>query len=169
MALKTLLTSKKSAILKRWFDLILDTYPADSSNTYRRDLDRFTNPVAYTISKEIGTLYDELLHDMDSDKLHASLDNIIRIRAVQDFPPSQAISFVLCLKKAAREELKTEIRESNLFKDYLKFESNIDDLAFLAFDIHMTCREKIHEIKVNEIKAERGMLIQLLERTSGTQ
>ena len=48
----------------------------------------------------------------------------------------------------------------------MKFESRIDKLAFLAFDIYMKCREKVYEIRVNEIKSERENAIKLLERAS---
>ena len=169
MSLKNLLIKGKKAILKKWLDLILDTYPADGAKAYKRNTDRFTNPVGYTISKELNTLYEELLHGMDYDKLHASIDNIVRIRAIQDFSPSQAIAFVFLLKKAIRQEVESEILANHLFKEYIEFESRIDELALLAFDIHIMCREKIYELKVNEIKAERGMLVKLLERSNGTQ
>ena len=169
MSLKDLLTKKKTAILEKWLNLILDTYPADGAKAFKRNTDRFTNPVGYTISKEIDTLYEELVHDMDCNKLHASIDNIVRIRAVQDYSPSQAIAFVFLLKKAIRDEVKSEIREDRLFNEYMEFESRIDELALLTFDIHMMCREKIYALKVNEIKNEKGMLIKLLERSNETQ
>ena len=164
--LEHLLSQKRAAILKRWLGLILGTYPADSSRFFKREKDRFVNPVGYTISLEIEALYDELLQGMNRDKLSASLDNIIRIRSVQDFSPSQAIAFVFLLKKAIREELASEIRENQLFEELLRFESRIDQLALLAFDIYMKCREKVYEIRVNEVKAERERVFKLLERTS---
>lgn len=168
VVLEHLLSQKRAAILERWFKLILDTYPADSLRFFKHEKDRFANPVGYTISLEIEVLYDELLRGMDSDKLSASLDNIIRIRAVQDFSPRQAIAFVFLLKKAVRVELEREIRKNQLFEELLKFESRIDELALLAVDIYMKCREKIYEIRVNEVKAERERVFKLLEKTSPT-
>ena len=105
---------------------------------------------------------------MDCNKLHASIDNIVRIRAVQDYSPSQATAFIFLLKKAIRNEVTTELREDQLFNEYMEFESRIDELALFTFDIHMMCREKIYELKVNEIKNEKGMLVKLLERSNGT-
>ena len=32
------------------------------------------------------------------------------------------------------------------------FEAQIDNLTFLSFDIYMKCRERIFELRVNEIK-----------------
>jgi len=154
--------------LERWFQLVLETYPADTSRFLKQGKDRFTNPVGYTISREIETLYDELLQEMNSDKLAACLDNIIRIRAVQDFSPSQTIALIFLLKKAIREELASEITENRVFEELLKFESRIDKLVLLAFDIYMKCREKVFEIRVNEAKAERERVFKLLERTNLT-
>ena len=168
MVLEHLLPQKRAAILERWFQLVLGTYPADTSGFLKQEKDRFINPVGYTISQEIEALYDELLQGMNSDKLADCLDNIIRIRAVQDFSPSQTIAFIFLLKKAIREELASEITENRVFEELLKFESRIDKLVLLAFDIYMKCREKVFEIRVNEAKAERERVFKLLERTNLT-
>ena len=41
----------------------------------------------------------------------------------------------------------------------LALESQIDDFALIAFDVYMKCRNKIHEIQINEIrKRGRGLL-----------
>jgi hypothetical protein len=164
MVLEDLLSQKRDAILKRWFQLILETYPADTSRFLKKEKDRFLNPVGYTISQEIETLYDELLHKLDSEKVASCLDNIIRIRSVQDFPPSQAISFIFLLKKAVREELANEVFQNQAFEELLKFESKIDKLVSLALDIYTRCREKIYEIRVSEVKTERERVLKLLER-----
>jgi len=168
MVLEHLLPQKRAAILERWFQLILETYPAGTSRFLKQEKDRFTNPVGYTISQEIEALYDGLLQEMNSDKLAVCLDNIIRIRAVQDFPPSQTIAFIFLLKKAIREELASEIAENRVLEELLKFESRIDKLVLLAFDIYMKCREKVFEIRVNEAKAERERVLKLLERINLT-
>jgi len=154
--------------LERLFQLILETYPEGTSRFLKQEKDRFTNPVGYTISQEIEALYDGLLQEMNSDKLAVCLDNIIRIRAVQDFPPSQTIALIFLLKKAIREELASEITENRVFEELLKFEARIDKLALLAFDIYMKCREKVFEIRVNEAKAERERVLKLLERINLT-
>jgi len=168
MVLEHLLPQKRAAILERWFQLILETYPADTSRFLKQQKDRFINPVGYTISQEIEALYDELLQEMNPDKLAACLDNIIRIRAVQDFPPSQTIAFIFLLKKAIREELASEIAENRVLEELSKFESKIDKLVLLALDIYMKCREKVYEIRVNEAKAERERVLKLLDRTNLT-
>ena len=38
-------------------------------------------------------------------------------------------------------------------------ENRIDDIALLAFDIYSQCRQKIYEIRVNEVKNQLGSLL----------
>ena len=144
----------------------METYPADTKRFLKKQKDQFSNPVGYTISKEIENLYKELLQGVDPDRVSPILDGIIRIRAVQDFSPSQAIVFIFLLKRVIREELDTEIREKHLSDELLRFESKIDELALLAFDIYMKCREKIYEIRVNETINQVSRLLKRVDMIS---
>jgi len=154
------LAQKKAPIVERWLDLIFETYPADAQRFLRKQKDRFANPVGTTISKEIENLYVELIEGLEPEKVTPRLDRIIRIRAIQDFFPSQAIAFVFLLKKAIRDEMQNEILENQLSQELSTFESRIDDLALLAFDIYMNCREKLYDIRVNETKKQMSRLLQ---------
>ena len=160
MKLENLLFQKSSTILARWIDLTLGTYPSDAHRFLKKQKDRFANPVGTTISREIENLYHELLRGMHTENLSPLLDRIIRIRAVQDFSPAQAIAFIFILKGVIRSELEKELREKELAEELLAFESRIDDLALLAFDIYMKCREKIYEIRVNETTNHVSRLLQ---------
>jgi hypothetical protein len=150
--LKDLLLQKKDNIVKKWLKEILDTYPAETSRFLQKEKDRFHNPLGYTISQEIKVLYDELFHVKNSDKLFTSLDNILKIKAVQEFSPSQAITFIYLLKKVIRKECITSIRKDNLFEELLEVENKIDKIALYSFDIYMKYRERLYKIKVNEVK-----------------
>jgi len=152
MKLETLLTQNRSTIVNRWLDQILDTYPDDTHKFLKKQKNQFANPVGYTLSEEIDRLYTELLQGIDSDRATSILDRIIRIRAIQDFSPSQAVGFILRLKEVIREKLETEIQENRLSDELILFESRIDDLILLAFEVYMRCREKLYEIRANETK-----------------
>jgi hypothetical protein len=157
---------KSASILGKWSQLILDTYPPDTAKFLQQEKDRFINPVGCIISQEIKTIYDELLHGMNPEKLTASLDEIIRIRTVQDFSPSRAIGFIFLLKQAVRETLGSEVAGNRFCTELLNFESRVDRLALLSFDIYMKCREKVCEIRVNEVAAQRDMAMAILSRAS---
>lgn len=163
MNLKDLLSKKKKPILERWFNLIIETYPPETTQFLKSQKDRFANPVGATIFQGIEGIFDQFLQESESEKISAFLDNVIRIRAVQDFTASQALVFIFHLKKVIREELKNEIREKGLSDEMLALESAIDDLALLSFDIFMECREQVYELKANEVK---NMTFSLLKKAN---
>jgi hypothetical protein len=160
MKLEKLLSEKGPAVLDRWLKLILESYPADTQRFLKKQKDPFANPVRNTISKELENIYKELLKGVDRERVAPFLDGIIRIRAVQDFSPSQAIAFIFQLKKVIREALDKEIGEHQLSDDLLVLESKIDDLALVAFDVYMGCREKIYALSANEARNQVYRLLQ---------
>ncbi len=166
MELKTLLSEKRSAILEKWFNLILESYPPDTSSFLRSQKNQFTNPVGNTILKGIEGLFDKLLVGLNfgsGDSDSSFLDNIIRIKAIQDFTPSQAISFIFDFKKIVREELKSNNSgfDNRISEELLKLDSRIDGLALEAFDIYMKCREKIYDLRAKELQDKTFRLLQM--------
>lgn len=167
--LSDLLAARRESILKRWHQSILEGYPADTAGFMHREKDRFLNPVGHAISGEIGPIFDETVKGASSEKLSSSLNNLLKIRAVQDFTPSQAAAFVFLLKKAIREELEPELRQQGLAAELLEFESRIDGVALLAFDLYVACHEKIYEIRIKEISNRSARVLERLNRIYGTR
>jgi len=163
MSLEKLLTERKSAILKRWFDLSIESYPEETARFLKNKKNRFANPVGYILSQEMEPILIGLFNGADLDKMQPFLENIIRIRAVQDFSPSRAMTFIFLLKQVIREEMDQEIRENRIGQGLLDIESRIDTLALLSFDIFMKCREKIYDLKANEVK---NRTVRLLKRAN---
>jgi hypothetical protein len=157
--LEEFLLQKKSHILKRWLNLILETYPADTQRFLKHQKNEFLNPVGSTIAKEIDILFSGLIEGINSERTSASLDGIIRIRAIQDFSPSKAISFIYLIKKVIREETLKDYPEHQISDQLLAFESRLDEMALLAFDIYVKCREKMYEIRANEAKNQVSGLL----------
>jgi len=147
-----IIEQKKAAIVKKWFDLTAQTYAPDTAEFLKSKTDPFANPVGGSILSSLNVLLDQLIHDMDPQTINSFLDPIIRIRAVQNFTPSQATAFVLSLKKALRENLAKELRDLSSIRELFEFESKIDQLSLMAFDIYMQCREKIYQISANETR-----------------
>src|SRR3990172_1057176 len=100
MELASLLKEHREAILEKWFEQIIATYPEVGSSFLAKQKDRFRNPVGYAITESIGPIYDQVASRMDTDRLREALDGIIRIRSVQEFTPAEAIGFVFQLKSA---------------------------------------------------------------------
>jgi hypothetical protein len=163
------LRHKKTEIVKKWFDTILESYPPDSINFFSRIEKRFGNPVGYTIHQEIESLCDMVLANGkgDDEQKAISLDNIIKIRTVQDFTASQAVKFIFLLKKIIREYRDPNDLSEQALTELLEVESRIDRLALEAFDTYMRCRDIISEIKVNESKRKISKLMERINSTPG--
>jgi len=162
MRLDNLLKQNKDAIIKKWLALAIDAYPADTSKFIKSQKDPFANPVGNTFSVNLGPLFDELLNEMDYKSITSHLYPILRIRAVQPIlSSSQSTGFILSLKKVIRESFKKEFSDNDILKELLVFESKIDELTLIAFDVYMKCREQVYEIKANE---ERNRTFRAFER-----
>jgi hypothetical protein len=152
MKLDKLLFQHKTTLVKRWFDEIVRTYPVDTADFLKQQKDPFANPVGRTTLKGLEALFDVLSTGIDREAINSFLDPIIRIRAIQDFTPSRATSFILSLKQIIRETLGKEFQDPQVVTAFMDFESRIDDLCLMAFDIYVKCREKLYQIQANEMR-----------------
>jgi hypothetical protein len=159
MTLTELLGQKKSAILDRWFDLVLESYPADTQRFLKKQKSRFGNPVAQEISQGIEGVFNQLLASAEAEGVSPFLDRIVRVRAVQEFTPAQALSFVFGLKKVIRGELAGHLAASPLAEEMVALEARIDRLALLAFNLYAECKRQIYELRVDEVKNRVGALL----------
>jgi hypothetical protein len=160
MKLEEILAQKAPAVVKTWVRMTLDTYPADAKRFLNEQKDPFANPVGHTLSQEMENIFLELLKGLNPETVSPFLDYMIKIRAVQDFSPSQGVAFIFFLKKAIREELKKEIQENRLQDECMDFETRIDGLALLAFDIYVTHKKKLYEIRANQAKNQVSKLLE---------
>lgn len=152
MKLKGLMKEKKSIILASWFDAIMETYPKDNTGFFQKQGDQFSNPVGHTFTQGIESTLEAIIEGTDLADGQSFLNDIIKVRAVQDFTPAKAVDFIFILKKVVKEQLEQEIRQDQIYDEFRKFESQVDDLALLAFNIYMGCREQINQLKVDELK-----------------
>jgi len=139
--------SASEAILEQWITRTIASYPGLAVSFLASEKDPFRNPVGHTLREGLATLLQELLGDdllgeLNAERVQPALDAIIRIRAVQDLTPSQAVGFVFLLKPILRE-LAPE-------HDQAQLHDRIDRVALMAFDKYMQCREQLADIRVSE-------------------
>jgi len=159
MKLTDLIKEKQSDILNTWLNLIVSTYPENARGFLRNQKNRFANPVGSTLKQDTAVLIQALLMEADPETLSSSLDNIIKIRSVQEFTPSQAVSFIFLLKKAVIDELRDELQEYNLFGELQQIESEIDNLALLAFDSYQKSREELYLARAKELSRKTNIIL----------
>ncbi|MCP4685258.1 MAG: hypothetical protein GY867_07395 [bacterium] len=165
--LAELLRQKHDLILDKWFNLTIETYPADTSKFLKNQKDQFQNPVGHTIRKETEALFDALLDGAEAEALAKSIENLVRIRAVQEISAAQGIAFVFLLKTAVRGELASELSDNEVLKELLEFESKIDGLALAVFDEYVGCKEKIYEIRAREHRMRSAKLVEQVNKHYG--
>ncbi len=159
--LKDILKSKRSEILKSWSQYIRDTYPPETSRFLHSQPNEFANPVGAAIGRVTDQLFDFLVEkDLPWEKAAHVLDDVVRLRAVQEFSPSHAVGFIFLLKRAVRNAVLGELQAKELWPDLLAFESKVDNLALTAFDLYMKCREKIYELRATEIRNRTSRILE---------
>jgi hypothetical protein len=163
MDLAALLKENREAILEKWFQRIIGTYPDVTSRFLASQKDRFRNPVGYSITQSIGPIYDQVASAMDADRLLEALDGVIRIRSVQDFTASEAVGFIFQLKAAIRGEIGDRIPRLDRWEDLAELESRIDRLALLAFEKYTECREQLHQARNREIQSRAGKILERVD------
>jgi len=174
MSIEKLIAEKRPLIVGRWREILLDAYPSQSSARYASEKDPFANPVGHAIEKGAASLFDSVFGEEKVEKLSPFLDDIIRLRAIQDSSPAEALSFIFRMKQVLREFSREIARDGDrdiLFK-LLSFESRLDTQALHCFNAYSKCREKIYELRVNEVRNHTFRLLQqaglLAERAADT-
>lgn len=152
MGLEKLLEKNKTAIVTKWFEAVINTYPPDTSAFLRSRKDRFANPVGSTLSRSLDSIFSLLVNGAEREAFVESVDAIVRIRAIQDFTPSQAVGFILSLKTIVRDVIGKSGSDSKIQKELMRLDAQVDGLLLVAFDLYVSCRERIFELKANEEK-----------------
>lgn len=161
--LNDLLAQNRTAIVKRWSDLIFKSYPPETAQFLAKQSNEFANPVGAFITNGTKGIFDWIVSGSPADKkpeVDSLLDDIVRIRAVQQFSASDAVGFMFLLKKAIRDSLSRNIRDLNLVDDLFQFDSTVDQLALTSFNIYMKCREKVFEIRATELRNRTSRILE---------
>jgi hypothetical protein len=154
MKLEDLLRLRKDAVVERWVEDVIHAYPAPAAAVLARRKDRFANPVGHSLRTGLAGIFEALLDGQDPPAIQRHLREIIRIRALQELTAPQAVGFVFGLKDAVRAELAPANGDPDLWSQLSQIDRRIDEIALVAFDVFVECREKVCELRVNEVKRQ---------------
>lgn len=164
-ALYALLLPKREALSMRWIEVVHGTYPFDTVGFLRTRKDRFANPVGYRTEEAARAVMEVLFaEEPDEELLRTALDEIMRVRAVQDFSPEAAAGVVFALKDIVRKEVRESGQLSEVMPALLLLESRIDAVALMAFGAYARFREALHMLKVDEFKRANSQILRLAEK-----
>jgi hypothetical protein len=152
MALDELLQARTASIAKRWLEETLRTYDPHTASHLLRERDPFANPVGHALITGTQAVVDGLAAGSNPQELASGLGEIIKIRSVQDFTPAQAVSFILLLKEVIRNELGSGVEAPDVAEQLRRFDARVDQLLLVGFDLYTHYRERMYEVRVNDIK-----------------
>lgn len=143
MKVKKIIKERKESIAAKWVGRIFDSYPPERRQFLLENKDINSNPTGVTIISEINNILNELVAEKHSEKLNDYLENIIKIRLMQDYSPSNCVGFIMYIKDIIRDEIKNEKLDFKLISEIFVIESLVDDFALIGFDIYLQQKEKI--------------------------
>jgi hypothetical protein len=146
----------REKIINKWVEYTLSTYA--SSGFFVKEHDTFANPVGGNIRQALGKLFLLLSKGADSKEFIPPLEQIISIRSVQDFTPSQAVSPLNAVKHITREVFAADSERKHLVDELYDFEFAVDLAMLAAFDIYMQFRERLYQVRINEIRSGSHIL-----------
>jgi hypothetical protein len=82
-----------------------------------------------------------------------SLDQVIRIRAVQEFTPAQAVAPILELKWVVRQVFSANKNARAFLGELDAFDCEVDRASLEAFNIYTECRERLYQTRIRELKS----------------
>jgi hypothetical protein len=164
VTLGELLKANQDAIFEKWLADALASYSGDAAKAFARNKDPFANPVGAHLRAATRAILDALLGQVDAETMRGHLEEIIKIRAVQEFTPSQAVGFIFRLKGILRTELPAEAADPRLAPQWAELEGRIDGVALAAFDVFVKCREQISDLRVNEVKRRVSWILEKINR-----
>ncbi len=131
----------------------------------KKESGQFANPVGHTFKVALGEILEEFLGENSVEAMAPLLDKVIRIRAVQDFPPSGSLAFIFGLKTLARQILEAESASGDVrIGEMSEFDDRVDGLALFAFDVYSRCRENLFQARMTEVQNRTRRLLQLADK-----
>ena len=146
----------RDKIVKNWVEYTLSTYGA--SVFFTKERDKFANPVGGTVREALDNLFGLLSKGAEKEEYVPWLEQIIAIRSVQEFTPSQAVAPFNAVKHITRDILGKDKERRHLVSELYDFEFAVDLAVLSAFDIYMQYRERLYQVRINEIRSGSHIL-----------
>jgi len=163
--LRESLIERRSALCGRWLDAVLGEYGEVTAARWRKERDRFANPIGHALSDGLPELLDVVAVGREpGERALSALEGIVRIRSIQDLAPSRAVGFVYLLRRAIRDELAAELVNGNHAAELAEIDRQIEQLALVAFDTYVEIREQMYRLRQEEL---RRSVASILRRWGG--
>ena len=143
--LAKLLATRRDAVVEAWWEKVLELYDERARNLLRRNEDPFTNPLRSTFVSAIERIVDSLAAGQDIDTARDAIREVVKLRAVQEVSPGEALDSFLVFRKALKEVAEDswdEVAEEAMAAQ--------DALLRFAADEYLEAQKLILDIKYRE-------------------
>lgn len=154
MTFGDLLEERKDTIVERWVDAVLAAYPSESAALFQAQRDPFANPLGHTVREGTKGVFQVILDGMDQEELRKQLDPIVRIRAVQQLTPPEALSFIFALRSIVQDTIPEAEADPRHREGIGQFNDHIDQIALAAFELYTARREEVSQLRIGEVKRQ---------------
>ena len=159
MNVQKIFREQRAVIVEGWINAVYSTYPLQTTGFLRTKNDPFT----------AGLIYDVIAGEhVTPQKIKHALDRFVRLRAVQQYTPSQGLGVFFLMKPLLREHILPLCREKENLAEYLDAESRLDSVTLLAFDLYSAARETLAETRIAEIRNQHAQLVRWAQSVDGS-
>ena len=145
MNVQKIFREQRAVIVEAWINEVYSTYPLQTTGFLRTKNDPFTNPVGDMTKEAAGLIYDVIAGEhVTPQKIKHALDRFVRLRAVQQYTPSQGLGVFFLMKPLLREHILPLCREK-------------EDLA-----------ETLAETRIAEIRNQHAQLVRWAQSVDGS-
>ena len=141
--------------MNQWFQRILNEYEEKTALFLKGQKDRFANPVAYALREAMEEIFQALMEDRSIDR--PTLEYAVKIKAVQESDPAKGIGFIHFLKQVIRDAPAGSIPE----KELADFDSRIDGIAGIAWEMFIDSRQKIAEMSSTSNRMQPALFMKV--------
>ena len=150
MNLKDFLEEKKTIILERWLDRILEDYPPYTQTLFRETKSSYLNPVGFTLRRGMEGILEQILRPISAAEARAILEPVMKVRAVENLPPARRLRFILPLREVLCEIMREGKGKDLGGREWTELNSRINRLALLGMKLYSECREKVRRLEIKE-------------------
>jgi hypothetical protein len=101
-------------------------------------------------------MIDQILRPVSAEEDRAILEPVMKVRAVENLPPSRGAEFILPLREVLSEMMREGKRKDLLGQEWLDLNSRISRLALLGMNLYSECREKVNQLRIKEWEIQEG-------------
>ncbi len=148
-----LIEKHREAVTARWRRLIAGSRPDWSGDFITGRINEFANPARAIIGRAAAAMFDGLL--MADGAYAEAIDDLMRLRAVQDLPDDEALRFLSLLEDECLDTLRAQGCEDLSPEERAHIAAKLNEMTREARGRYARCREKINDLRSRECERMR--------------